>query len=189
MAHLGTTFDPAAVQSDSGGFEPLPAGTYDLHIVDSEIKQTKSGGDMLVLVCEVTSGPMTGRRVWLRLNIRNDNAQAQEIAHRDLKKICDVTGTGPIQDSDDLHFKPFKADVIVTPDRGYGPGNDLRNYKPPGTTTATTISTPASRPQASRPTAVPSPAATTASPRPARPWGNSGGAQPRAVENEDQIPF
>ncbi|WP_083935992.1 DUF669 domain-containing protein [Methylobacterium sp. B1] len=185
MASLGTTFDPASVQSDDGGFEPLPAGTYDLHVIDSEVKQTKSGGDMLVLVCEVTTGPLTGRRVWLRLNIRNDNAQTQEIAHRELGKLCAATGTGAISDSNELHNKPFRADVIVTPARnGYGPGNDLRNYKPPGTGPA-----PAARPQASRPTAVQSPAATIASSRPARPWGNSGGAQPRTIENEDQIPF
>ncbi|MET3409493.1 DUF669 domain-containing protein [Methylobacterium sp. 1030] len=182
MAHLGTTFDPAAVQSDSGGFEPLPAGTYDLHVIDSEMKQTQTGGDMLVLTCEVITGPLTGRQVRLRLNIRNDNTQTQEIAHRELGKLCTATGTGAISDSVDLHFKPFRADVIITPARnGYGPGNDLRNCKPPGTTAAPA---PTVRPQASRPTAVPSPAAPTAPSRPARPWGNGGGTQARAVEND-----
>lgn len=187
MASLGTTFDPASVQSDDGGFEPLEAGTYDLQVIDSKMKPTASGGERLELICEVITGPKSGRRVWLNLNIRNDNAQAQEIAHRDLKKLCDATGTGPINDSDELHFKPFRADVVIAPPRGnFGPSNNMRNFK---AISASTDSAPTARPQASRPIAVPSPAATTASPRPARPWGNSSGAQPRAVENEDQIPF
>lgn len=83
MADLLETFDPNAVPEDDRTFDPIPAGDYQMQVIESELRDTKDGnGQMLVLTMEVMSGPSAGRKLWDRLNIRNQNADAQRIAQR-----------------------------------------------------------------------------------------------------------
>lgn len=180
MAHLGNTFDPGAVEADERqGFEPMPAGDYNVQIIDSVMKETKSGGDMLALTLEVIEGPYEGRKVFDNLNIRNANPTAQSIAHQTLKAICDACGTGPIEDSEMLHHRPMVAVLKIETDKSgqYDPRNAVKRYKARGG------AAPAGK-AAPRPAA---PAARAAAPAAAggtpRPWGK------RPVENGDNIPF
>lgn len=136
MAEFPDTFDPAAVPEDDRSFDPIPAGDYQMQVIESEIKPTKSGdGQMLVLTLEVMTGPHEKRRVWDRLNIRNANADAQRIAQRALADLCLATGIASLKDSDELHFKPFTARIGIREDKSgqYGPQNTVR-YKPKGGT-------------------------------------------------------
>lgn len=132
MAELD--FNPNDVPEDQGGFEPLPAGEYRMQVIESELKDTKSGsGQQLVLTLEVIDGPLANRRVWDRLNIRNQNADAQRIAQRALADLCLSVGLNSVRNSEELHFKPFTARVTVKPDKTgqYGPQNAVR-YKANG---------------------------------------------------------
>lgn len=129
MASLGNTFNPDEVEADE--FEPIPAGDYLAQIIDSEIAPTKAGtGQMLKLTYEIMDGELENRRLWDRLNIVNPNADAQRIAHQQLKKLCDALGTGPIQDSEELHFKPVIIQVSVKQDKNgdFGPQNVIRKF-------------------------------------------------------------
>ncbi|AWN43141.1 DUF669 domain-containing protein [Methylobacterium durans] len=137
MAYLGNTFDPADVPEDERSFEPMPEGDYNVQIVESEIAATKNGGDMLKLTLEVIDGQFANRKVWDNLNIRNSNPTAQQIAQRALADICTATGTGPITDSEDLHFKPFVATLKIEPprtvgDKTYDARNAVKRYKARG---------------------------------------------------------
>lgn len=132
MADLLETFDPSQVPEDDRNFDPVPAGDYEMQCIDSEIKGTKDGnGQMLVLTHEIISGPHANRRIWDRLNIRNQNADAQRIAQRALADLCLAVGLGAIRDSEELHFKPFIGRVAIRQDKSgqYGPQNTVR-YRP-----------------------------------------------------------
>lgn len=115
MAFLGNfnanDVEPSAPQS----FEPIPAGDYVVQILQSEMKETSTGGQMLVLEMEITEGEYRSRRLWDRLNLVNQNQQAQEIAHRTLSSICRAVNQMQVSDSEQLHFKPMVATVRVRP--------------------------------------------------------------------------
>ncbi|MDD5698890.1 MAG: DUF669 domain-containing protein [Victivallaceae bacterium] len=96
----------------SVAFEAVPAGKYIAVIVDSEIKQTKSGnGNYLELTFEITEGEYKGRKVWARLNIDNPNADAVKIARGELSAICRAVNVMTPNDSVDLHNLPLEINV------------------------------------------------------------------------------
>jgi hypothetical protein len=122
-------FNPADIPEDDRNFDPIPAGTYKMQVIESRLEDTKSGsGQMLVLTLEVIDGQYQNRRVWDRLNIVNDNADAQRIAQRALADLCLQIGVAPLKDSEQLHFKPFMGKVTIQPDKTgqYGPQNRVR---------------------------------------------------------------
>jgi hypothetical protein len=127
-------FNANEVPEDTRSFDPLPAGDYTMQVIDSEIKDTKSGtGQQLVLTLEVIDGPYANRRVWDRLNIVNQNPDAQRISERALADLCLAVGLAKITDSEMLHFKPFTGRVSISVDKSgqYGPQNRVR-YKSRG---------------------------------------------------------
>lgn len=134
MAEFPEDFNPAEVPEDDRSFEPLPAGDYLMQVIESDIKPTKtSGGEQLVLTLEVMDGPYSNRRVWDRLNIRNQNADAQRIAQRSLADLCLAVGVTSLRQTEDLHFKPFIGRLAIKIDKKgeYGPQNSVR-YKARG---------------------------------------------------------
>jgi hypothetical protein len=114
------TVEPAAA------LDPVPAGWYNVKIVESELKPTSSGkGAMLVLTEQIIDGQFAGRKLWDRLNLQNENLVTVEIAQKTLSAICHATGVMQVQDSAQLHGLPMMAKVTV---RAAGPGNDGKNY-------------------------------------------------------------
>ena len=165
MAEFPEDFNANDVPEDDRSFEPLPAGDYTMQVIESDIKPTKTGGDQLVLTLEVMDGPMSSRHVWDRLNIRNQNADAQRIAQRNLADLCLAVGIASLRNSEDLHFKPFVGRVSIKPDKTgqYGPSNGVR-YKPRGG------QPPASKAAAERPAAAPAAQAAQRPAQGAKPW-------------------
>ncbi len=170
MAQLGQAFDPNEVPEDDRSFDPLPAGDYMMQVIESKIDDTKSGsGQMLVLTLEVVDGPNANRRVWDRLNIVNQNADAQRIAQRALADLCLAVGVTALRDTDELHFKPFAAKIGIRQDKSgqYGPQNTVR-YKP----RAATPGPSRAEPSTARQTNNQATAATNNKPTSGRPWNN-----------------
>jgi hypothetical protein len=113
MAFLTQAFDADSVEP-SAPREILPAGKYAAQIVESDVKENSKGtGQILALTFEITEGPHARRKLWTNLNIINDNAQAQEIAQRDLSAICKAIGVRNVQDTEILHWKPLLVTVVV----------------------------------------------------------------------------
>jgi Protein of unknown function (DUF669). len=128
MALIGH-FDATNV-APSEDFSPIPVGEYLAHIVDSDVKPTKSNtGYYAELVFEVTEGQYKGRKVWVRLNLDNPNPKAVEIAQRELSAICHATGQLKIDDTQQLHYKPLVIRVDIEERDGYGPRNVIKAYK------------------------------------------------------------
>ena len=120
--------------NDTGGkdFSPIPEGTYKAVIFESEMKQTKTGGEMLVLTWEIKEGPHTGRRIWDRLNVVNKNPKAENIAKADLAAICMSMGLDGCTDSEQLHWKDVDIKVVVKPPQnGYDASNEIKGYAAP----------------------------------------------------------
>ena len=116
--------------SDVDNYSVLPSGTYTAVIVASEYKQTKSGtGSYLELQLEIIDGQYQGRRVWDRLNLRNQNQTAVEIAMRTLASICKAIGIKTPRDSSELHNKPMSVKLVVKEYNG-NESNEVKKYMP-----------------------------------------------------------
>jgi hypothetical protein len=151
MAQLDGMFDATSVQP-AEAFSVIPAGKYKVMVVDSDMRPTKDGnGKYLWLELDVIDGEYQGRKLWDRLNIVNQNAQAVEIAQRALSALCHATGKLHVSDSADLHGIPVMATVRVRAAREqYDASNEIRGYE------AAAASAPVSRfPTAAKPTTAP----------------------------------
>ncbi len=179
MVDLNGTFDATGVPEDDRNFDPIPAGKYRLQVIESKIEETKTGsGDMLTLTLEVIDGPYKGRRIWDRLNVRNQNPDAQRIAQRALADLCLSINVPQVKDSEQLHFKPFTASVTIQADKTgqYGPQNRVR-YATPGKAEQASA-----RPAQQSTQGKPAAAGSTA-----KPWSNPKPA--KKDEMNDDVPF
>lgn len=128
---VALNFNAAQVEPNKA-LEAIPSGTYPVIITKSEEKPTKSGnGSYIELEMTIQGGEYNGRKVFDRLNIRNPNQQAVDIAYSTLSAICHVTGRINITDTQQLHGVPFQAVVLKLPrdDRPDQMTNDVRGYK------------------------------------------------------------
>lgn len=153
MANLGN-FDAREVDPIAT-YDVIPPGKYLAQIVASEMRATKDGmGQYLWLELDILDGPQTGRRLFDRLNLVNNNPTTVEIAQRTLSAICHACARMQVKDSEDLHLIPMLLDVRVKPPKGeYGESNVIRYLprdKQPAAAPAATPQTaarPASPPQ------------------------------------------
>ena len=107
-------FIPENVEDMGDGFKVVPPGIYDVVIVESDVKPTRSGGKMLELKYQVVAGPNAGDFLTDRLNIENASDTAKRIGLSQLKNICDSIGfAGMLKDSNQLHGKVFSVKVVV----------------------------------------------------------------------------
>jgi hypothetical protein len=124
-------FNAADVEPQT--FDVLPAGDYEVAIVDSIVQANKAGtGKYLNLELQVLSGKFKGRKLFDLLNLWNPNAQAVEIARGTLSAICRAVGVLTPRDSSDLHDKPLVDSVKIRKDDQFGDKNVIRGYKSAG---------------------------------------------------------
>ena len=122
-------FDAQSVEP-TASYEPIPAGWYKAAFTESVEKPTKAQtGSYLQLTAEIIEGEHQGRKLIERLNLKNPNSTAVEIAQRTLSGICRSIGVMTPRDSTDLHDKPFMVKVAVKPADGqYSASNDIKEY-------------------------------------------------------------
>ena len=73
-------FDATQVEPNEGRPDPVPAGWYDVVIVESEAKQTqRKTGYFLALTYQIVSGEFKGRKVFQNINLQNPNEEAVRI--------------------------------------------------------------------------------------------------------------
>jgi hypothetical protein len=80
-------------------FTLIPAGQYKGQICNHEWKETKKGGHMLALTIEITGPSHEGRKIFDNLNLDCDNEDAQKIALRSYKGICEACNAMQFYDS------------------------------------------------------------------------------------------
>ena len=127
MSNLGT-FDPTTAEPRRG-FDPLPNGWYLGQVVDSDVRDTRSGnGKYAKFEFEVVDGPFQGRKLFANINFQNQNPDAQRIGQAELAELTQATGCGVIRDTTELHFKPVLIKVGVRKDDR--DQNEIKAYKP-----------------------------------------------------------
>ena len=157
MAQLNFRASAIQIEERSTSFGPLPAGDYEMMIVKSDTKPTKAGtGHYLECEMHVISGEHSGRRHWERFNLDNPNAQAVKIAQESLARLCAAIGVDEVDDSEQLHDRPFIAEVGI--DKKDDTRNVIWNYKAAMETTKPVVNN-----------TKPVPSAAPA--KSARPWG------------------
>ena len=135
-------FDSTGIDTTSQ-FDAIPAGDYEAIVTASEMKATKDGtGQYLELTSEIQSGQYQGRRLWDRLNLQNKNPKAVEIAQKQLAQLCHATGVLQVQNSEQLHNRPFVMKVAVRNDPERGPSNEIKGYKAKAATNAPAFQAP-----------------------------------------------
>lgn len=117
MAKLGIDLSQVKEQSSSG-YSMIPAGKYEMKVVKTEVKETKTGGAMLVCDLEVQDfGDHVNKKIPYQMNIVNASAEAQRIGLSQLKSLaiaCHVKNPNAIGDSDELITGvSFEAEVIT----------------------------------------------------------------------------
>ena len=133
MTDLSNVHDTSGGQ-EMGGYDALPAGEYVACLAKSERREAKAGnGNAYInMEFEVTDGPAKGRRFFGMLNLWNQNAEAVEIANRELNSICNACGKlrSSVGSSEELHGIPMIVKLTVKDDQQYGPKNVIKGYKP-----------------------------------------------------------
>ena len=153
MSNLSAYNFNAEEVEPSSSYEPIPAGWYRAIISASEIKPTRDGyGEYLSLTLQVIEGQYANRLVFARLNLKNANEKAVDIARKDLAAICRAVGVMSPRSSEELHDKPLMIKVKVRPASGeYEASNDIGGYK----AVEGANLTPAPKPQTPTPAATP----------------------------------
>lgn len=154
-------------------FAAVPAGQYVAIATASAFKPTKNGqGEFLQFDFEIIDGEFKGRKLWARLNLRNRNATAVDIAQRELGAICRAVGVIKPNDSAELHGKPILLTVDVELDDRNRQSNIIKKYEP-ATGAAPIAYQPAPVASTAPPVAQPAyaaPAPVAAAPAGAAPW-------------------
>jgi hypothetical protein len=113
------------------GFEVLPAGDYDVIVVDSEAKPTKDGqGQRLNVKLQILNGQWQNRYVFDGFNVKNKNPQAEAIALSQLKSLCVAVGVPNPNDSAELHNKPLTVTLKIGKNQDGTDRNEVKSYKP-----------------------------------------------------------
>lgn len=168
MAQLA--FNAATVDPQQS-YDPLPDGWYTVVMTKSEMKPTKDqSGAYLETELVVQEPPYQNRKIFYRLNLKNSNPVAQEIAYKQLSAICHAVGVIQVQDSQQLHGLPFKVKVVVKKDDSgkYDPSNEVKAVKGMSDSPAPVAAPPVGfvRPAVDAPAQMAAPAATAGVP----PW-------------------
>ena len=102
MSDLG--FNPNEYEgSISTSFEPLPAGSYPVQIVETETKTTNAGnGTYLKTKFEVVDGEYKGRKFFQNFNLTNANETAERIGRQHIKAILDAIGKSSAKNSQEM---------------------------------------------------------------------------------------
>lgn len=128
MASIASSYNPAAVPSM--GYTPLPAGEYQMEIVESDYVATSKGTGM-ILKCkaQIVGGQCADRPYYINYNLENDNEIAQEIGQRDFAGLRRATGVLAPETTDDLAFRTFRVVIAVQMSKRTGePVNRIVQY-------------------------------------------------------------
>lgn len=115
--------------------EPLPPGDYMVEIIEAkELLNKKNDGSHLSLTFRVTDGDYRKRQHWQRLNLKNTNLVAVEMAKAELASIARAVGNPNVEDSSELCGIPLSI-TIAHKKRTDGTGGtdaSIVAYRPAG---------------------------------------------------------
>lgn len=142
-------FEPFQADEHKQENDLLPVDKYNLAVTKTEMKPTKSGGEMLNLQMTVQDGKFQGRVVFTSLNMvappgaTENQIKATKIAKATLGDICRACGKAAIASPDDLLAIPFVGEVTVEAgNNGYADRNKVKKYLPRTASTPVSAAAP-----------------------------------------------
>jgi hypothetical protein len=132
MAFLEHTInlDDLPESTNTGDFQPLPAGWYSSTINKAELKVTKDGtGQYIAIRYDITGPTHQGRVVFGNINIRNKSEKAEEIGRAQLGDIMRAIGLKQVSDTDQLVGGSLQIKLDIKTDEQYGTRNEVKGYK------------------------------------------------------------
>lgn len=113
MASLGKTFNAQDYDTTQSDYAELLNGIYKIEIEASEVKPTSNNKGTILKVTNVVVEPedYAGRKLFNNYNLENESAQAQEIGQKQFAALCRAIGVSEVEDSEELHFKPYVVKV------------------------------------------------------------------------------
>lgn len=121
----------ASNQEGMDDFSVVPADSYNVQVVKSEVVPTKAQtGTLLKLQFKIIDGKFKGRIIFGQYNLENPNAQAVEISRKQMKTLCDAIGKPDgVDDSSEMHNIPLMVKVGIKPAQGvYAEQNEIKFY-------------------------------------------------------------
>jgi hypothetical protein len=139
---LDTPFDVASLPKSDKSYDLIPDGWYPASVKNAEIKQTKSGGQMIALRYDIMGDKHAGRVVFGNINIRNANPEAERIGHEQLGEMVRAIGiTGKVHDTDQLIGGQLLIKVGTRKSEQYGDSNEVKGFKALNNTPVPSVST------------------------------------------------
>lgn len=130
MAFLDQAIELDTLPQTSNNYELLPPGWYDAVIQGAELRDTKTGGQMIAVKYSVTGPTHQGRLVWGNINIRNANPKAEEIGRQQLGDIMRALGLARVTDTDQLIGGQIGIKIAIRDaQNGYEAQNDVKGFK------------------------------------------------------------
>lgn len=133
MADLGFTF--SYTEEDlKDDYAPIPEGTYDVEVVDTEVRLTKDEtGKYISTTLRVIDGEYENRRIFTNITVKSENPKALGIGKKLLGQLCNAVGMPigfELENTNDLHNVPVKAFIYVQEAKnGYPERNAVRSFK------------------------------------------------------------
>ncbi len=169
---------------ETGSYEPLPDGDYDLVVVEATATTSQSGKTMFKLKAQVEGGAHNKRLVWDNLVVTPDSQAALGMLFKKFhamgigRNYFDTNPTNA-QIEATLNGRRFRAQIGSRMYNG-AKKNEIRNYFPSAATIAAmqgdtaapaqaAAPAPASPPPAAAPAPAPAPVAAAPAPTPAAP--------------------
>lgn len=90
----------------------IPEGEYHVVLSASEITKT-TNGQMIKSTLRVLDGEYAGQSISFNINHVNSNADCQRIGQETLSSVCHAVGVLQINDTAQLHGRPFRVKVSV----------------------------------------------------------------------------
>jgi hypothetical protein len=172
MARFG--FDVNSYEPDSGSYEPISDGEYQLMCEEAEERKTKAGTGAYIRAKFRVLGPTNANRViFQNFNIHNPSSKAEEIGRKQLAGWARACGRPNVNDTDELLNLAFSAEVGTEPGSGdYGPQNVIRGFKAGAASAPAPARAPAAaaKPPAASPAPAPAPAAAKPAAGKKAPW-------------------
>lgn len=130
MAFLDQAIELNDLPQTTNTYELLPAGWYDAVIQGAELRDTKTGGQMIAIKYSVTGPTHQGRLVWGNINIRNANPKAEEIGRQQLGDIMRALGLARVTDTDQLIGGQIGIKIAIREaQNGYEAQNEVKGWK------------------------------------------------------------
>lgn len=129
MAFLDQAIELNELPENTKSYDLLPPGWYDAVIQGADLRDTKTGGQMIAVKYSILGPTHQGRLVWGNINIRNSNPKAEEIGRQQLGDIMRALGLARVTDTDQLIGGNIGIKLAIRESEQYGNSNEVKGFK------------------------------------------------------------